>query len=120
MMDFKKTILKKYTPSTYQDKEQLAEALAIVLFFDRKPASEKPWTRNLWIYDFRTNMHFTLKENSLKRSDLDEFVKCFNPKNRLKRKETERFKSYDYEELLKRDKLNYCHRQSQKFLHLRF
>lgn len=79
---------------------------ANVLFFDRKPAQEKPWTQELWIYDFRTNVHFTLKENTLKQTDLDEFVKCFNPKNRLKRKEAERFKSFDYDGLLKRDKLN--------------
>ena len=44
---------------------------AKVLFFDRKPASETPWTKALWIYDLRTNMHFTLKTNPLKRSDLD-------------------------------------------------
>ncbi len=47
---------------------------ANVLFFDRKPAQEKPWTKKLWIYDLRTNHHFTLKENSLKRADLDDFV----------------------------------------------
>jgi len=50
---------------------------ANVLFFDRKPAQEKPWTQKLWIYDLRTNMHFTLKENTLKRSDLDDFVACY-------------------------------------------
>src|SRR5436190_4697978 len=54
---------------------------ANVLFFDRKPAAEKPWTDELWIYDLRTNKHFTLKENPLKRSDLDDFVACYNPKN---------------------------------------
>lgn len=32
---------------------------ANVLFFDKKPASETPWTKKLWIYDLRTNMHFT-------------------------------------------------------------
>lgn len=79
---------------------------ANVLFFDRKPAQEKPWTEKLWIYDLRTNKHFTLKENTLKRSDLDDFVSCFNPKNRHKRKESERFKGFDYEDLLKRDKVN--------------
>ena len=79
---------------------------ANVLFFDRKPAAEKPWTEKLWIYDLRTNMHFTLKENPLKRSDLDDFVACYNPKNRHERKESERFKSFTYEELIKRDKLN--------------
>jgi len=80
---------------------------ANVLFFDRKPAQDKKaWTEKLWIYDLRTNMHFTLKENTLKASDLDDFVKCYNPKNRLKRKETEKFKSFSYDELLKRDKVN--------------
>jgi type I restriction enzyme M protein len=79
---------------------------ANVLFFDRKPAQEKPWTKKLWIYDLRTNMHFTLKENTLERSDLDDFVACYNRKNRNGRKETERFKSFSYEELTKRDKLN--------------
>ncbi|MDX6385509.1 MAG: type restriction enzyme protein [Blastocatellia bacterium] len=79
---------------------------ANVLFFDRKPAQEKPWTEKLWIYDLRTNLHFTLKENTLKRSDLDDFVACYNPKNRHDRKESERFKSFTYEELTKRDKVN--------------
>src|SRR6266702_2505721 len=79
---------------------------ANVLFFDRKPAAEKPWTTKLWIYDLRTNKHFTLKENPLKRADLDDFVACYNPRNRHERKESERFKSFTYEELSKRDKLN--------------
>lgn len=79
---------------------------ANVLFFDRKPAQEKPWTQKLWIYDLRTNLHFTLKENTLKRSDLDDFVACYNPKNRHERKESERFKPFTYEELTKRDKVN--------------
>lgn len=61
---------------------------ANVLFFDKKPASETPWTKKLWIYDLRTNMHFTLKTNPLKRADLDEFVKCFSPENRFNRTST--------------------------------
>ncbi|MDO8679610.1 MAG: class I SAM-dependent DNA methyltransferase [Acidobacteriota bacterium] len=79
---------------------------ANVLFFDRKPAREKPWTDALWIYDLRTNFHFTLKENPLKRADLDDFVKCCNPKNRHNRKDSERFKRFSYEDLTKRDKVN--------------
>ena len=59
---------------------------ANVLFFDKRPASETPWTRRLWIYDLRTNMHFTLKTNPLKREDLDEFVRCYNPANRHERR----------------------------------
>jgi type I restriction enzyme M protein len=97
---------------------------ANVLFFDRKPASETPWTKKLWIYDLRTNQHFTLKTNPLKREDLDEFVKCYNPANRHERKATwsekkpdglsasapgaggqaGRWRAYDYEELIARDK----------------
>ena len=84
---------------------------ANVLFFDRKPASETPWTKKLWIYDLRTNKHFTLKTNPLKREELDEFVKCYNPKNRNKREPTwsdekpdGRWRSFDYEELINRDK----------------
>jgi len=84
---------------------------ANVLFFDRKPASEKPWTKKLWIYDFRTNKDFTLKTNPLKRDDLDEFVKCYHPENRHDRKPTwteknpdSRWRAFDYEELINRDK----------------
>jgi type I restriction enzyme M protein len=77
---------------------------ANVLFFDRKPANETPWTKKLWIYDLRTNKHFTLKESTLRLDDLDDFVKCYNTKNRFERKESERFKAYTYEELMQRDK----------------
>jgi type I restriction-modification system DNA methylase subunit len=61
---------------------------ANVLFFDRRPASETPWTKALWIYDLRTNVSFTLKQNPLTRADLDEFVECYNPTNRHERTET--------------------------------
>lgn len=77
---------------------------ANVLFFDRRVASEKPWTKKLWIYDFRTNEHFTLKTNPLKREDLDDFVTCYHAENRHKRKATDRFHAFTYDELVKRDK----------------
>ena len=38
--------------------------------------------RSLWIYDLRTNQHFTLKTKPLRREHLDEFVKLYNPANR--------------------------------------
>jgi len=79
---------------------------ANVLFFDRKPASLKPWTEKFWIYDLRTNMHFTLKQNPLTYNDLEDFVKCYNPSDITERTETERFKAYTYEELIQRDKVN--------------
>jgi len=79
---------------------------ANVLFFDKKPASEKPWTEKLWVYDLRTNKHFTLKENQLQYKDLDDFIRCYNPENRYEREETERFKVFSYDELIKRDKVS--------------
>ncbi|MBA7596197.1 putative type I restriction enzymeP M protein [subsurface metagenome] len=79
---------------------------ANVLFFDRKPASEKPWTEKLWIYDLRTNKHFTLKENPLRYEDLKNFTDCYNAENRHDRKETERFKSFTYDDLIRRDKVS--------------
>ncbi|MFZ0946458.1 MAG: class I SAM-dependent DNA methyltransferase [Syntrophobacteraceae bacterium] len=79
---------------------------ANVLFFDRKPASEKAWTEKLWIYDLRTNMHFTLKTNPLSLADLQDFISFYNPDNRRDRKESERFRAFRYEELIQRDKTN--------------
>lgn len=82
---------------------------ANVLFFDKKPARTdgKAWTEKMWIYDFRTNQHFTLKENQLTREHLDDFVKCYNAKNILKRKETDQFRAYTYDYLIKRDKISW-------------
>lgn len=79
---------------------------ANVLFFDKKSAQKESATTKIWIYDLRTNKHFTLKESSLGEKDLQDFIQCYNPDNRHQRKETERFKCFDYEEILKRDKTN--------------
>ena len=78
---------------------------ANVLFFDRKPASERPWTEAVWIYDLRTNMHFTLKTNTMKYEDLKDFIACYNPENRHERRESERFKRFSFDELMQRDKV---------------
>ena len=80
---------------------------ANVLFFDKKPAGERPWTERLWVYDLRTNQHFTLKQNQLRRAALDEFVECYAPgRPRSERVESERFRSFSYDELMARDKAN--------------
>ena len=80
---------------------------ANVLFFDKKPASEQPWTSRLWVYDLRTNQHFTLKQNPLRRHHLDEFVESYLPgKARDERVESERWKSFTHDELIARDKVN--------------
>jgi type I restriction enzyme M protein len=77
---------------------------ANVLFFDRKPASEMPWTRTLWVYDLRTNMHFTLKQNPLRLEHLEEFIAAYKAEDRGKREEGERFRPFTYEELMQREK----------------
>lgn len=80
---------------------------ANVLFFDKKPASETPWTRKLWVYDLRTNQHFTLKQNPLRRAHLNEFVESYRAGSpRSERVESERWKSFEYDELIARDKVN--------------
>ena len=85
---------------------------ANVLFFDNHPAARSPWTKEIWIYDFRTNIHFTLKKNPLKLEDLKDFIDCYNPENIQKRKETwhpeknpeGRWRRFLYEDILARDK----------------
>ncbi|HRH43146.1 MAG TPA: class I SAM-dependent DNA methyltransferase [Pyrinomonadaceae bacterium] len=85
---------------------------ANVIFFDAKPAAKEPWTKEVWYYDYRTNVHHTLKKNPLKLSDLQNFIDCYNPTNRHKRQETfnaethpdGRWRKFDYDEIISRDK----------------
>lgn len=84
---------------------------ANVIFFDKKPASADTQTKEVWIYDLRTNMHFTLKKSPMTEADLDDFVKCYNPENRYERKETwsennpdGRWRRFNIDDIKKRDK----------------
>ena len=89
---------------------------ANVLFFDGKPSAKKPWTKEVWVYDYRTNVHHTQKKNPLKLDDLKEFITLYNPKNRNKRKATwsevstssttpeGRWRKFTYDEIIARDK----------------
>lgn len=86
---------------------------ANVLFFDNKAASKDPWTKEVWIYDYRTNIHHTLKKKPLRLEDLRDFVTLYHPENRHKRKETwsaeteeGRWRKFSYEEIIARDKTN--------------
>lgn len=86
---------------------------ANVLFFDNKPASPDPWTKEVWFYDYRTNIHHTLKKKPMRLADLKDFINCYNPANRHQRKETwseenldGRWRKYSYEEIIVRDKTN--------------
>ncbi|MBA4321516.1 MAG: DNA methyltransferase, partial [Odoribacter sp.] len=94
---------------------------ANVIFFDNKEAGKTPWTKEIWVYDYRTNIHHTLKKNPLKLDDLKDFIKCYNPANRHKRTETwrgasmvsepvenatpeGRWRKFSYDEIIARDK----------------
>ena len=84
---------------------------ANVIFFDKKPASPETQTKDIWIYDFRTNVHFTLKQHPMTEADLEDFVKCYHPENRHERRETwseenpdGRWRKFSADEILKRDK----------------
>lgn len=85
---------------------------ANVLFFDGKPSSKEPWTKEVWVYDYRTNIHHTLKKNPLKLSDLKDFIALYHPENRHKRTETYnaetnpegRWRKFGYDEIIARDK----------------
>ncbi|PWD99599.1 class I SAM-dependent DNA methyltransferase [Marinilabilia rubra] len=86
---------------------------ANVLFFENRPASKEAQTREVWFYDYRTNVHHTLKKKPMTSADLEEFVKLYNPENRHKRSETwseenpnGRWRKFTYNEILARDKTN--------------
>jgi type I restriction enzyme M protein len=85
---------------------------ANVIFFDNKSASKDPWTKEVWVYDYRTNIHHTLKKNPLNIDVLKDFIECYQPENRSKRKETYhpetnpegRWRKFSYAEIIARDK----------------
>ena len=84
---------------------------ANVLFFDKRPASPQMQTHDIWIYDFRTNVHFTLKQHPMTDADLEDFIRCYHPENRHERTETwspenpdGRWRRFSAEEILNRDK----------------
>lgn len=84
---------------------------ANVIFFDKRPASPERQTQEVWVYDLRTNMHFTLKQHPMTFGDLEDFIQCYNPENRHERHETwseenpeGRWRRFTAEEILARDK----------------
>lgn len=61
---------------------------ANVIFFDKKEGRAQAWTDKLWVYDLRTNRHFTLKQKPIRRSDFDDFIACYKPGLMHERAET--------------------------------
>lgn len=85
---------------------------ANVLFFDNRAASKEPWTKEIWYYDYRTNVHHTLKRKPLRFEDLQEFIGCYNPLNRHQRTENwnehsapeGRWRKFSHAQIVARDK----------------
>lgn len=84
---------------------------ANVIFLDNEPAAKQPWTKDVWYYDLRTNQHFTLKTRPLTFDDLADFIACYKPGERHKRRQTwsetnpdGRWRKYSLDEILARDK----------------
>ena len=84
---------------------------ANVIFFDKKPASAETQTKEVWIYDLRTNMHFTLKKCPMTDQDLEDFIHCYHPENRYERTETwsednpdGRWRKFSVKDIFERDK----------------
>ena len=84
---------------------------ANVIFFDKRPASPEQQTKEVWFYDLRTNLHFTLKQHPVTYEDLKDFIQCYHPENRYERHETwsqdnpdGRWRRFTAKEILNRDK----------------
>ena len=83
-----------------------------MLFSDNREARPKPWTVDVWFYDYRTSINHTLKKKPLRFEDLAEYITCYKPENRHKRIATwdagknmkGRWRAFNYEELAARDK----------------
>ena len=80
---------------------------ANVIFFDKKEGCAEAWTDKLWVYDLRTNQHFTLKQKLTRHLDFDEFVECYKPGRMHERVETwneanpeGRWRCFGYNDLL--------------------
>lgn len=86
---------------------------ANVLFFDIKKKTKVHATKDIWFYDYRTNIHHTPKKNTLQFQNLKNFVECYSPNNRKKRQESwsektpeGRWRKFSYNEIITRDKTN--------------
>jgi type I restriction enzyme M protein len=79
---------------------------ANVLFFDKKPLTTTPTTRDIWVYDLRFERSFSLRKNPIATADLADFIHCYHADDRTGRKETAQFRRFTYAEIIARDKAN--------------
>lgn len=79
---------------------------ANVLFFDKKQVTKPPATKDLWVYDLRSEKNFSLRQNPIAEDDLKDFIRCYRTDDMARRKESENFRRFRYSEILARDKAN--------------
>jgi type I restriction enzyme M protein len=79
---------------------------ANVLFFDKKTVTKAPATKEVWVYDLRSNQKFSLRQNPIELEDLADFIHCYHADNPSRRKETSHFRRFKYSEIVARDKAN--------------
>jgi type I restriction enzyme M protein len=87
---------------------------ANVIFFDNKAESSTPVTKEIWYYDYRTNVHHTLKKKTMRVDDLSDFITCYKLDNReshnaawnAKTNPEGRWRKFNYNDLIARDKTN--------------
>jgi len=79
---------------------------ANVFFFDKKSVAQSPATKEIWIYDLRTNRSFSIRQNPIRTEDLTDFIQCYCAADRTQRKETAHFRRFTYSEIIARDKAN--------------
>ena len=79
---------------------------ANVLFFDKKPVTNTPATKEVWVYDLRSNQKFSIRQNQIRTEDLTDFIQCYRADDPTQRKETAQFRRFKYSEIIARDKAN--------------
>ena len=79
---------------------------ANVLFFDKKPATKSPATKELWVYDLRCDQKFSLRQKPIQSEDMKDFIHSYSADNVARRRETARFRRFTYTEIIARDKAN--------------
>lgn len=84
-----------------------------VLFFDNKNQSGEIGTKEIWFYDYRTNIHHTPKNNPITFRHLADFINDYKIGSEKEREESwsvdnprGRWRKYSIEEITERDKTN--------------
>lgn len=79
---------------------------ANVLFFNKRPATKTPATKEVWIYDLRSSKRYSVRQSPIEAEDLTDFIRCYRADDPSKRTETPHFRRFKYSLIVTRDKAN--------------